>query len=251
MKKIIKKKSTNKFNNRKRNSKFFKFISKKTEKSINLSSFNGWNKSLIIRISFNSSYIINKFFIKKNFPQILDKEKIFIFTSGKSKFYSDVKNINLKKHDAISIFSDNFNYNFVCEKNSQLFIVSSEKFKRKKHKTIYFNFKKDIKAIDIWGGECISRPYSGIDLNIVMFDLKKGFRFSDKGHFNEQITWLVSGSMNFYSGNLKNKLTNQKGIDIGSFQEHGGISNGAIGFDAFFPKRVEKKYKHKVRITKF
>ena len=84
-----------------------------------------------------------------------------------------------------------------------------------------------------------------------MFDLKKGFKFNDKGHSNEQITWLISGSMKFYSGGLKNKLTTQKGIDIGSFHEHGGVSNGAIGFDAFFPKRIEKKYKNGVKITNF
>ena len=72
-----------------------------------------------------------------------------------------------------------------------------------------------------------------------MFDLKKGFKFYDKGHSNEQITWLVSGSMNFYSHKLKDKLS-KKGIDIGSFHQHGGLSNGAIGFDAFFPKRSEK-----------
>lgn len=251
MKNLNKKKLTNKPNNRKRKSNFFKFTAKKVDKSINLSYFNGWNESLVIRISFNSSFSINSFFIKKNFPQILDKEKIFIFTSGKAKLYSGVSNINLKKNDAISIFFDDFDYNFLCKKNSQLFIISSKKLKKRKYKSIYFNFKKDIKAIDIWGGKCISRPYSGVDLNVVMFDLKKGFKFDDKGHFNEQITWLVSGSMNFYSGNLKNKLTNKKGIDIGSFQKHGGISNGAIGFDAFFPKRIEKKYKHKVRITKF
>ena len=29
------------------------------------------------------------------------------------------------------------------------------------------------------------------------------------------------------------------------------IKPETIGFDAFFPKRIEKKYKHKVRITKF
>lgn len=257
MKKLIKKKSLRrnfifkKLDNRKGISNFFKFSPKRSEKSIELSTYNGWNKSLIIKILFNSSKNINNFFIKKNFPQIFNKEKIFIFISGKSKFTSNSKNFNLKKLDAISTFSDNFNYNFECKKNTRLFIVSSEKFKKRNQKSIFFNFKKNIKAIDIWGGKCISRPYSGVDLNVVMFDLKRGFKFNDKGHKNEQITWLVSGSMNFYSGNLKNKLTKQKGIDIGSFHEHGGVSNGAIGFDAFFPKRPEKKYKHEVRMTKF
>ena len=242
---------SNKLNNRKYNSKFFKFIPRQLEKSIKLSSYKGWNKSLIIKIFFNSSHTINNLFIKKNFPQILNKEKVFIITSGKSKFNSEMKNFELRKLDVISIFSDKFEYNFNCKKNTELFIISSEKFKRKKHKSIYFNFKKDIKVIDIWGGKCLSRPYSGSDINVVMFDLKKGFKFYDKGHSNEQITWLVSGSMNFYSGDLEEKLTKDKGIDIGSYISHGGVSNGAIGFDAFFPKRLEKKYKHKVNLTKF
>ena len=49
----------------------------------------------------------------------------------------------------------------------------------------------------------------------------------------------------------KDKLTKQKGVDIGPFHKHGGISNGAIGFDAFFPKRNEKKYKREVKVIKF
>jgi hypothetical protein len=242
---------TNKLNIRKKNSKFFKFIPNQSEKSFKISSYNGWNKSLIIKIFFNSSNNINNLFIKRNFPQIFNKEKIFIITSGQSKFKSNAKSLNLKELDAVSIFLDNFDYTFKCKKNTQLFIVSSENFKSRKHKSIYFNFKKNIKAIDIWGGQCISRPYCGVDLNIVLFDLKSGFKFNDKGHINEQITWLVSGSMNFYSGSFKDKLTKQKGVDIGPFHKHGGISNGAIGFDAFFPKRNEKKYKREVKVIKF
>ena len=49
--------------------------------------------------------------------------------------------------------------------------------------------------------------------------------------------------MNFYSDNLKNKLTTKKGIDIGCFHKHGGVSNGAIGFDAFFLKEMKKNIK--------
>ncbi len=235
----------------KKKSKFFKFFPKKNKKSFKFYTFNGWNKSLVIKIVFNSSYKINSQFIKKNFPQIINKEKVFIKIAGKVKFKSPSKNFELKKLDAISIFSDNFDYDFTCLKNSELFIISSEKFKIKNHRPVYFNFKKDIEAIDIWGGKCLSRPYSGADINIVLFDLKKGFKFFDKGHSNEQITWLISGSMNFYSGKLKEKLTKDKGIDIGYFNSHGGLSNGAIGFDAFFPKRSEKKYKHNISLTKF
>ncbi len=237
--------------NKKKDSKFFKFDFLKSRDNIKISTYHGWNKSFLSKISFKNIDKIDNFFIKKNFPNILNKEKIFIITSGQSRFKSNKKNFNLKKYDAISVFSDNFDYSFECQKDTQLFIISSEKFKPKKNKCVFFNFKKDIRTIDIWGGQCLSRPYSGIDLNIVLFDLKKGFKFSDRGHLNEQITWLISGSMSFYSGGLKDKLTSRKGIDIGPFHKHGGLSNGAIGFDAFFPKRIEKKYQHKVDLIKF
>ena len=241
----------NRLKNKKKNSKFFKFTNSQIEDNIRLCTYYGWNKSLVSKIIFKNFDKIDNFFIKKNLKNILNKEKIFIITSGKSKFKSNKKNLNLRKFDAISVFSDNFDFSFECQKDTQLFIVSSEKFKKKKHKCVFFNFKKDIKIIDIWGGQCLSRPYSGVDLNIVLFDLKRGFKFSDIGHSNEQITWLISGSMKFYSGRLNEKLTNKKGIDMGPFHKHGGLSNGAIGFDAFFPKRIEKKYKHKVNLIKF
>ena len=35
----------------------------------------------------------------------------------------------------------------------------------------------------------------------------------------------------------------QVGVSIGPNQVHGGLSNGALGFDAFYPKRSEVKYK--------
>ncbi len=233
------------------NHKFFKFDHRKISKSFNVASFSGLNKSLLLKILCSSGGIIDNYFIKKNFPSIFDKEKIFIITLGKPEFKSSKKIFKLKKFDAISIFSDNIDYSFKCKKNTQLFIVSSEKFKKRKNKSVYFNFKKNIKAVNIWGGQCISRPYSGIDLNVVMFDLKPGFKFDDQGHTNEQITWVISGSIDFYCNQFRQKLTSQVGVDIGSFNKHGGLSNGAIGFDAFFPKRVEKNYYRKVNTVKF
>jgi quercetin dioxygenase-like cupin family protein len=74
--------------------------------------------------------------------------------------------------------------------------------------------------------------------------LKKGFEFEDKGHENEQITWLIEGKMNFHSNGESKILTSENGgIDIGPNHLHGGVSEGAIGFDAFFPKRQEAKYR--------
>ena len=64
----------------------------------------------------------------------------------------------------------------------------------------------------------------------------------DKGHYNEQITWLVEGDMKFnINGETKN-LSTCDGVNIGEFQKHGGFSTGAVGFDVFYPKRLEKRY---------
>ena len=77
----------------------------------------------------------------------------------------------------------------------------------------------------------------------VLFKLKKGFKFYDKGHKNEQITWLIKGKMKFYVKNKKSSLiANKTAVDIGSYDFHGGKSYGAVGFDAFSPKRSEKRY---------
>ena len=51
--------------------------------------------------------------------------------------------------------------------------------------------------------------------------------------------------MNFYSDNMEKLLNTDTGVSIGPNHAHGGISKGAMGFDAFFPKRVEQKYKNK------
>ena len=88
----------------------------------------------------------------------------------------------------------------------------------------FFNFKKDLETRDLWGGQCISRPYEGKGLTVVMFDLKKGFKFYDKGHENEQITWLIDGSMEFHTNNVKTILKKNCGVDIGSKHVHGGVS---------------------------
>ena len=79
---------------------------------------------------------------------------------------------------------------------------------------------------------------------MVLFELKEGFKFDDKGHKNQQVTWLVDGEMNFYSDNKEQLINTDIGVSIGANHSHGGVSKGAMGFDAFFPKRVENKYKN-------
>ena len=121
-------------------------------------------------------------------------------------------------------------------------MIGSEKIPINGQKNSFFNFLNDIKPRNLWG-KIISRPYEGKEITLVLFDLKSGFKFEDKGHPNEQITWLTKGKMSFYAKDQKDILFENSGISVGSNQIHGGMSEGAIGFDAFFPKRKEEKYR--------
>jgi quercetin dioxygenase-like cupin family protein len=111
-------------------------------------------------------------------------------------------------------------------------------------KNLDFLILKVILKLKIFGGgQCLSRPYESKNLTIVLFDLKPGFEFSDNDHSNEQITWLINGQMNFHVNKIQKILNTENGVSIGPNCPHGGISDGAIGFDVFFPKREETKYK--------
>ena len=57
--------------------------------------------------------------------------------------------------------------------------------------------------------------------------------------------------MNFYCNRINQELTDLTGVDIGPNHEHGGVSNGAVGFDAFFPKRENGKYIQHIKTIKF
>ena len=132
--------------------------------------------------------------------------------------------------------------------NSTIYMISSRDLMNASGKTVFFNFKNDIESKDLWGGQCISRPYEGLGLTVVLFDLKPGFKFEDKGHPNEQITWLILGKMDFHANGMHKTMNPDVGVDIGPNHLHGGISGGATGFDAFFPKRQESKYNSKLKI---
>ena len=218
-------------------SKFFDFKTKSKSKSHSISDYTGWNGLTIIKLKMKKNDTLTNEYIKSNFLDIYNKEKILVVAKGKITFNFFNKKFNLKEYDALNLFSDEKKYEILCEENALAYIIGSGALIPNESSPIYFNFKKDILPKNLWGGKIISRPYQGRDLTLVMFDLKKDFRFEDKGHAYEQITWLVDGKMNFYTNGVKKILTTQNGVDIGPNHVHGGISDGAIGFDAFYPKR--------------
>ena len=181
-------------------SKFFDFQQNQNER---FQSYNGWNNSQVIKFNLKKNDEINTAFFKKYFESILDKEKILVVTSGHIEINSKNKKLSLIKFDALNFSFNDQNFIIRSISESVFFIISSSSLDKKNLDAVYFNFKKDIKAKDIWGGQCLSRPYEGNDLNLVLFDLKPGFKFDDKGHTNEQITWLIDGSMDFYCSEIK------------------------------------------------
>jgi quercetin dioxygenase-like cupin family protein len=223
---------------------YFNFIENlKSNKNIDFFSYTGWSGLQVVKLLIPKSKKITNLQLDESFPHLVNKEKIFISTENNIEFKSDDMNKTLINFDAVDIVSKNIKYEFSSLKDTFIFMISSSKSETSEGKSIYFNFKKDLEARNLWGGQIISRPYEGKELTVVLFDLKPGFKFEDKGHANEQITWLTEGKMDFYSNNKKKLLKTDIGVSIGPNHLHGGVSGGALGFDAFFPKRNEDKYK--------
>ena len=223
---------------------YFNFIENlKSDKNIDFFSYTGWSGLQVVKLLIPKSKKITNLQLDECFPHLVNKEKIFVSTENNIEFKSDDMNKTLNNFDAVDIVSKNIKYEFSSLSDTFIFMISSSKSKTPEGKSIFFNFKKDLEAKNLWGGQIISRPYEGKELTVVLFDLKPGFKFEDKGHANEQITWLTEGEMDFYSNDKKKLLKTDIGVSIGPNHLHGGVSGGALGFDAFFPKRNEDKYK--------
>ena len=226
------------------NSKFFYFKQKLISEEFIISDYMGWNSLKIVKFETIRDKIFDNKTIDVNYPEIKNKQKIFIVTKGYLEFEIDGKKNIFTEFDAIDFVEVNKKFEISVKKDTVFFIISAINSNNQIGNNIYFNFKNDIEKKDLWGGQCISRPYEGVGLTVVLFDLKNGFEFEDKGHANEQITWLIEGEMKFYANGESKILTSKNdGIDIGPHHIHGGVSAGAIGFDAFFPKRQEAKYR--------
>lgn len=228
----------NKNNN---NGLFFKFKKKRETSNHLINYFRGWSGIELIKIEIKKNNVFN--FSDLNAHNKFKKfEYNLILKNGAVIFQNKKKKINLKENDLLTLQTTNENILIKAKKKSNLFIVRT-KIKSYQNKSQKYNFIKNIKPRDLWGGKCISRLLETKNITIVMFNLKKNFQFYDKGHYNEQITWLLKGKMKFFVGKNSRILTSDHGVDIGKYMTHGGISSGAIGFDIFFPKRKEKKYK--------
>ena len=224
-------------------SKYFDFKTKKENDGLYIYHHVGWSGLTIIKFDIKKGKNLDGSFIDSLYPDLYKKEKIFVNTKGSLDIKSLEYQFSLEKFDAVDLISGSQGYQITCLEDSTVFIISSNNLTNYNEKPIFFNFKKNIETKDLWGGQCISRPYEGKGLTLVLFDLKEGFKFEDKGHSNQQITWVINGSVDFYANDNRQTLTPDNGLDIGPNHKHGGVSAGAIGFDAFFPKRNEIKYK--------
>tara|TARA_Y100000768_G_C23939179_1_gene664200 strand:+ start:303 stop:1028 length:726 start_codon:yes stop_codon:yes gene_type:complete len=226
--------------------RFFKFYNKK-RKNFTYSSFKGWTCLEVLRFKINKNQIFPKLFFDHLFKEKNKKfEYNFLNLEGYINFEINRKKFKLtRKFDTLNFTSYN-DFDLKALKNSTFYLIKSKNNKNnKKIKKINFLTSVEVKKRDLWGGNCISRVFETENMTIVLFKLKKNFKFHDKGHKNEQITWLIKGSMNFYRGQNLKRLNFGNGVDIGKYQPHGGIANEALGFDVFYPKRLEKRYKKK------
>jgi quercetin dioxygenase-like cupin family protein len=228
----------------KNKSTYFEFEKIANLELTDFAKYTGWNNLIIVKINLKKDKILAHDFINSEISETYNKEKILVVVKGALKFSFKKKEYFLKEFDVVNFFVGE--YEIESQENTEAYLISAKDLTDQDKDSIFFNFKNDIKPVDLWGGQCISRIYAGENLNLVLFDLKPGFQFNDKGHSNEQITWVVEGEMDFYANKLKKKLNISNAVDIGRNHEHGGISNGALGFDSFYPKREEEKYKKNI-----
>ena len=225
-------------------STYFEFEKIANLELTNFAKYTGWNNLIVIKINLKKDKILAHDFINSEISETYNKEKILVVVKGALKFSFKKKEYFLKEFDVVNFFAGE--YEIESQENTEAYLISAKDLTDQNKDSIFFNFKNDIKPVDLWGGQCISRIYAGENLNLVLFDLKPGFQFNDKGHSNEQITWVVEGEMDFYANKFEKKLNRSNAVDIGRNHEHGGISNGALGFDAFYPKREGEKYKKNI-----
>ncbi len=225
-------------------SKFFNFEKPLKSNGHDLCEYNGWNSLLVTKFVIKKQEILNHEQVNSYYPDLKEKQKIFVVTKGVLEMEHQGSQSLLREYDAVDFVSSSQKYEMKIKEDAVIFMISAKNLVNQSGKPVFFNFKKDIEIKDLWGGQCISRPYEGSGLTLVLFDLKPGFKFEDKGHKNEQITWLIFGKMDFYTDGKHKTLSIDNGVDIGPNHVHGGLSGGAMGFDAFFPKREETKYKN-------
>ena len=230
-----------------KNSNFFNFKEKINNQLISGKAHKGWSGLTVNKFVSKKKFLLDKDFFYKNFLEFLRKDVIIILIKGEISISINKQTYSLNKPfdvlDLNTLEYEKKNVILKGKKNSIFFIISSKKQRRLSKKIIkHFNFLKNIKKINIWGGKIFSRSYNSKNVTLVLFQLKKDFSFFDKGHYNEQITWLVEGDMKFNINGETKDLSTCDGVNIGEFQKHGGFSTGAVGFDVFYPKRLEKRY---------
>lgn len=198
----------------------------------------GWNGLSVARLEMSQGALLGPY--HSGSP---GRENIIVVTKGALELKLEQYQAALGQYDAVNFTSNLPGYQLSCSEAATAFLISVGGVKPEAARPpVIFNFEKDLEARDLWGSQCISRPYEGGSLTLVLFDLKPGFTFEDKGHANEQITWLTNGSMAFYANGEHRTMTTEVGVDIGDHHVHGGVSDGAVGFDAFYPKKQEAKY---------
>ena len=220
---------------------FFKFKKKKENSNYLINYLQGWSGIELFKIEIKKNNVFNSSDLSV-YSKFKKFEYNLLLKNGSVIFQNKKKKINLKQNDLFTLQTTSDDISIKAKKKSNVFIVRT-KIKNSQNKSKKYNFIKNIKPRNLWGGKCISRLLQTKNITIVMFNLKKNFQFYDKGHHNEQITWLFKGKMKFFISKNSRILTSDHGVDIGKYITHGGISSGAIGFDIFFPKRKEQKYK--------
>ena len=113
---------------------------------INTSHYLGWNSLVITKYEILENKILDDKMIDVSYPDLKNKQKIFVIVKGALEFKTDNKKNVLKVFDAFDMCSKNQKYE-ILEKKFRFFIVSAKNLESQEGSNFFFNFKRSKKRI--------------------------------------------------------------------------------------------------------
>ena len=104
----------------------------------------------------------------------------------------------------------------------------------------YFYSWLDIREIDHGGqGKSFTRDIKGKKLHLCKFRLKRGLHIKKHNHPNEQITYVIKGSIKMRIGNETMAMKSGDVAYVPSFSDHEiKVLEDTVGIDSFTPIRI-------------
>ena len=101
--------------------------------------YKGWSGLYAAKFILPIRKKIDSFCVDKFYPDLINKEKIFVTTEGNIHLKSDLIDKEFNKFDAVDFVSGNEKYSFISSEDTSFFMICASKSKIHKDKSFCFN----------------------------------------------------------------------------------------------------------------